>query len=338
MKFNLLKRYFLFAAMIASFVVVPIACSSDDGDPTEPEVIDPTPTEPTEPAAAPDPTNENTTIMATAAALVDNVSTSTVTVQLADANGKKLKASGGTVVLTATGAAVISEITDNADGTYTATITNDEEQNVLVSGTLDGTDITSTANITFNPDGSNPAQEVTQSTVPLGPSLIRINSGGPEVTYGDITFLADQYFDEENTVAYSNPFVTEIAETDMQDIYLTERITKDGTDIRGPFSYNIPVTNGTYSVRLYFAEIYWGVQNPQGFEGDEGRRIFNTTIEDVEVFTGYDLVKDINPAIADQRMYDIEVTDGILTITFEASVNKPKISAIEVLGTGTVGM
>ncbi|KKL83659.1 hypothetical protein LCGC14_1972540, partial [marine sediment metagenome] len=118
----------------------------------------------------------------------------------------------------------------------------------------------------------------------------------------------------------------------------TYSITKDGTDIRGPFSYNIPVTNGTYSVRLYFAEIYWGVQNPQGFEGDEGRRIFNTTIEDVEVFTGYDLVKDINPAIADQRMYDIEVTDGILTITFEASVNKPKISAIEVLGTGTVGM
>ena len=334
MKLNLFKRYFLFVAMIASFAAITVACSSEDTDAEEPEVIGETPDEP---SATADPTNENTTITATAAALVDNVSTSTVTVQLAEADGSFIKTSAGTVLLTATGGAVVSDITDNGDGTYSATITNDNEENVVISGTVDGTAITSTANITFNPDNSNPAQGVAQSTVPLGPSLIRINSGGPEVTYGDITFLEDQYFDVENTISFNNPFVTEIAGTEMDDIFLTERITADGMDIRGPFSYNIPVTNGTYSVRLYFAEIYWGLENPQGFEGDEGKRIFNAKIEDVEIFTGYDLVKDVNPAIASTRMYDIEVTDGILTIIFEASVNKPKISAIEVLGTGSVG-
>ena len=60
-------------------------------------------------------------------------------------------------------------------------------------------------------------------------------------------------------------------------------------------------------------------------------------MEGTPIFTGYDLVKEVGPATASFRMYDIEVTDGELNITFEATVNKPKISAIEVLGTGTIG-
>lgn len=329
---NLFKKYFLFATMIATLVVIPVACTSSDPGPTVPEIPDPEP-----PAAVADPTNANTTIMATGSTLVDNVSTSTVTVQLAAADGKKLTKSGGTVVLTATGSAVISEIKDNGNGTYTATITNAKEENVKVSGTLDAKAITSTAAITFNPDNSNPAQEVPQSTVPLGPSLLRINSGGPEVTYDDVVFLEDQYFQLENTISYTNPLLTAIAGTEQDSLFLTERVTADGIDIRGPFSYNIPVTNGTYSVKLYFAEIYWGVDNPQGFEGTDGKRIFNISMEGTPIFTGYDLIKEVGPATASFRMYDIEVTDGELNITFEATVNKPKISAIEILGNGTIG-
>lgn len=340
MKFNLFKRYFMFAAMIVSFAMLPVACSSDDPEePTVPEVVDPVdPVDPEVPAAVADPTNENTTITATGATLVEDVSTSTVTVQLASADGKKLTKSGGPVVVTTTGSAVVGETVDNGDGTYTIVITNAEEQNVTVSATINAVAITNTASITFNPDNSNPAQEIAQSTVALGPSIIAINSGGPEVVYDDITFLADQFFDVENTKAYKNPFVNAIAGTEMDSIYVTERITGDTVDINGPFSYNIPVTNGMYSVKLYFAEIYWGLENPEGFPINEfeGKRIFNATIEDVVVFAGYDLVRDVQPAIADQRMYDVEVTDGMLTITFEASVNKPKISAIEVLGTGAL--
>ncbi|SDF10288.1 adhesin/invasin [Pricia antarctica] len=289
-------------------------------------------------AGDPDPTNANTTIDATATALVDDVSTSTVTVQLADADGILLAVSGGTVTLTSTGSATVSAVTDNNDGTYTATVTNGVEENITISGTLNDVAITDTVDITFNPDDSNPAQDVGQSTVPLGPSLLRINSGGPEVTLDGNVFMADQYFDAANTVAYTNPQVTEIAGTDDDALYLTERITSDNAagGIKGPFSYTIPISNGTYSVKLYFAEIYWGSPNPQGFDGDIGKRIFNATIEGTQVFTGYDLVKDVDPATASARMYDIEVTDGELNISFEATVNKPKISGIEILGTGTI--
>lgn len=433
MTLNLIKRYFLFATMIAAFAVIPVACSSDDGGTEPPVVTDATPDptnanttiEASSPVVAdgtatstvtvkiadtegklltksagavtltadgsavlsavtdngngsysatvtntvaetvsisgklggaditdkaeiifeaapivagdPDPTNANTTIDATATALVEGVSTSTVTVQLADADGVLLAVSGGTVALTSTGSSTVSEVTDNADGTYTATVTNGVEENVTISGTLNDVDITDTVDITFNPDDSNPAQDVGQSTVAVGPSLLRINSGGPEVVLDGATFLEDQYFEAANTVAYTNPLLTEIAGTDDDALFLTERITADGINIKGPFSYNIPVSNGTYSVKLYFAEIYWGVDNPQSFEGDVGKRIFNISMEGNPIFTGYDLVKEVGPATASFRMYDVEVTDGVLNITFEATVNKPKISAIEVLGTGTIG-
>ncbi len=433
MKLKLFKKYFLFATMIASFAVIAVACSSDDGGTEPPVVVDPVadPTnaastiEATSPVVAdgtatstvtvkiadtagkpftksagtvvltstgaatisavtdnkdgsytatvtntvaesvtisgkladaaitktaqivfeaaaivagdPDPTNANTTIDATATTLVDDVSTSTVTVQLADANGVLLAVSGGTVALSSTGSATVSAVTDNNNGTYTATVTNSVEESITITGSLNDVAITDTVDITFNPDDSNPAQDIGQSTVAVGPSLLRINSGGPEVVLDGATFLADQYFDAQGTVAYTNPLVTEIAGTEEDALFLTERITADGTNIKGPFSYNIPVSSGTYSVKLYFAEIYWGVDNPESFEGSVGKRIFNISLEGSPIFTGYDLVKEVGPATASFRMYDIEVTDGELNITFEATVNKPKISAIEVLGNGTIG-
>ena len=123
----------------------------------------------------------------------------------------------------------------------------------------------------------------------------------------------------------------------MDAIFLTERVTND-TNFKGPIAYNIPITNGTYTVKLYFAEIYWGVENPQMFEGGEGSRVFNISMEGMEIFTGYDLFKEHGVAKASSRMYDIEVTDGELTITLEATVDKPKVSAVEVFGTGTIGL
>ncbi|AYN68683.1 hypothetical protein D1013_15505 [Euzebyella marina] len=334
MKRNFLAKVSLFAFLMICLIMVPVACSSDNGsDPDPQEQPEPEP-EP-EPEADPDPTNENTTMDATAPTHSSGIGTSIVTVVLADTDGNKLRKSGGTVALTVTGSASVGSVTDNGDGTYTATVTGDAEETVTVSGTLDGVDITNTVAITFNPDESNPAQEVAQSTEPVGPSLVRINCGGPEVTYDDITFLADQFV-EGPTITYSNPNVTEISGTDMDEIFLTERIS-DNSNAKGPFSYNIPVTNGTYTVKLYFAEIYWGVPNQQELEGGDGSRIFNISMEDTAIFTGYDLYKEVGAAAASFRMYDIEVTDGTLNITFEATVNKPKVSAIEVFGTGTVG-
>jgi hypothetical protein len=52
----------------------------------------------------------------------DGAGTSTITVQLKDANGNNLAASGGTVALSTT-AGTLSAVTDKGDGSYTATLT-----------------------------------------------------------------------------------------------------------------------------------------------------------------------------------------------------------------------
>jgi hypothetical protein len=72
----------------------------------------------------------------------DGVDTLTVTVQLRDAFGNALIASGGTVVAFADHGSV-GIVTDNADGTYTATYTSDTfSGQVTFSAELDGTPLT----------------------------------------------------------------------------------------------------------------------------------------------------------------------------------------------------
>jgi adhesin/invasin len=75
----------------------------------------------------------------------NGVDTTTITVTLRDAFGNALIASGGTVALSADGGS-IGTVTDNGNGTYTATYTSDTSPgDVTVSATLDGTPITDEA-------------------------------------------------------------------------------------------------------------------------------------------------------------------------------------------------
>jgi adhesin/invasin len=78
----------------------------------------------------------------------NGTSTTTATVQLRDAEGNNLTASGGTVVISSDGVTV-SATTDNGDGTYTATITSAATIGgpIKVRARLDGQDITATADL-----------------------------------------------------------------------------------------------------------------------------------------------------------------------------------------------
>mgnify|MGYP001943721832 CR=1 FL=1 len=69
--------------------------------------------------------------------------------QLKDVNGNNLTTSGGTVLLTTT-LGTLSAVTDNGDGTYTATLTSATTAGTAtISGTLAGTAITDTATVAF---------------------------------------------------------------------------------------------------------------------------------------------------------------------------------------------
>ncbi len=100
----------------------------------------------------------------------DGSSTTTITVRLKDVFGTSLSAGGATVALSTTGG-TLSAVTDNSNGTYTATLTAPSiVGSGVVSGTVNGTAIVSTATVTFHvPIG--PASGAT-STIGASPGSI----------------------------------------------------------------------------------------------------------------------------------------------------------------------
>ena len=153
-----------------------------------------------------------------------------------------------------------------------------------------------------------------------------INSGGPSATTGGNVWSADtNYLDG---ITYANPAVTEIADTEDDVLYLTERTTSEDLV---PLAYQIPVPgSGTYVVRLHFAEIYWGA--PGGGSGDQGKRLFDVNLEGgAPELEDFDINAEVGPMTAVVKSYTVKVTDGALDIEFSPSVNRPKVSAIEVL-------
>jgi adhesin/invasin len=79
-------------------------------------------------------------------------STSTVTVQLKDQYGNNRPTSGGVVALSATNGVSLSAVTDNTNGTYTATLTAPAlVGSTVISGTLAGNPLTDTETVTFTP-------------------------------------------------------------------------------------------------------------------------------------------------------------------------------------------
>ncbi|MDQ3399269.1 MAG: malectin [Deinococcota bacterium] len=161
-----------------------------------------------------------------------------------------------------------------------------------------------------------------------GPIVAAINAGGPEVVIGEVVWSADQYFTGGTTT--TNEAVTDIAATDNDALYLTARIAD--ADL-GTFSYSIPVpAPGRYTVRLHFAEIYWGAPGG-GSGGGDGSRVVDVSIEGgAAELAEFDIHAVAGPMTAVVETFEVEVMDGLLDIAFGATTNRPLVSAIEVMG------
>lgn len=96
------------------------------------------------------PSAATTTISASPTVIFnDGFSTSTITVQVKDAEGNNVTSGGQTVVLNVTDGS-LSAVTDNNDGSYTATLTSSIIAGVAtITGTLNGTSITDNATVEY---------------------------------------------------------------------------------------------------------------------------------------------------------------------------------------------
>ena len=104
----------------------------------------------------------------------------------------------------------------------------------------------------------------------------------------------------------------------------------------GAFRYDIPLKQGTYELRLYFAETLYGESNIAG--GGETSRLFNVYANGQPILNLFDVTEEVGPSTADIKVFrDISPgTDGKLHLRFESVSNPPFLNAIE-LTPGTPG-
>ncbi|WP_133644025.1 PKD domain-containing protein [Zeaxanthinibacter enoshimensis] len=189
----------------------------------------------------------------------------------------------------------------------------------LISGTL--TEPVGTYDVTVRVTDQGGLFDEVTFTIAIGnyTSGLRINAGGAALTHDGNDWIADQYFNGGELFNSTSP----IANTTNDVMYQTERNSDTPT-----LSYEIPVPEaGDYAVRLHFAELFHTAQ---------GQRLFDVDIESSQVqLTDYDIYVEaggMNSAVFET--FIVNVTDGALSIVFTNSVDRAKISGIEVLGEG----
>lgn len=90
----------------------------------------------------------------------------------------------------------------------------------------------------------------------------------------------------------------------------------------GTFGYSIPVANGTYDLRLHFAEIYPGGQMV-------GHRVFNVTAEGSTILSNFDVYAQVGGYTALVVDKTVKVSDGELDIG--VSPDTSTMAGVEIL-------
>jgi hypothetical protein len=182
------------------------------------------------------------------------------------------------------------------------------------------------------PAGS-PSVDLPQSYAPSSEVLIMAGSSAKSYTdqLGHI-WSADRFYrgGEPWTVSYRR-----IARTEDPQLFLTARQGED-------FSYDIPLQNGLYELRLYFAETFFGEGNREG--GGEASRIFDVMANGIPILSEFDPLSDAAGSnTADVRIFTglSPAEDGKLHLEFRSRWQLKSIAfvnAIEIIRTGTRSM
>jgi glucose/arabinose dehydrogenase len=172
------------------------------------------------------------------------------------------------------------------------------------------------------PPSPTPSPTVTPSPVPTPtvaptpapttpPNTVRVNVGGAYTDSAGVGWSADTGF--TGGTQYTTTHA--ISGTTDPKLYQTERWGN-------PFHYKFTVPNGSYMVKLKFAEI-WFTQ--------KGQRIFDVSLNGTQVLHNFDILNEVAPFTVLDKSYPVTVTTGAITLDFSASVDDAKIASIEVV-------
>jgi hypothetical protein len=155
--------------------------------------------------------------------------------------------------------------------------------------------------------------------------VLRVNCGAEEdyVDAAGQRWLADRWFVVGGNwgaiggMTAQRPGLT-VEDTDAPEVYRSERY--------GMQAYRVRLPNGTYALRLHFAETYDGA-------AFAGARVFSVVANGEKVLEGYDPFEVAGgyarPAV--EYVDEVTVNDGMLDVQFESQVQNPEVNGIEVI-------
>jgi len=144
-------------------------------------------------------------------------------------------------------------------------------------------------------------------------TTIRVNAGGPAYTDPTGTVWSA---DTGSAGGFNYATTAAIANTTTPALYQNLRWNA------GNLGYQFTVLNGTYTVKLKFAEIYYS---------SSGQRVFNVAINGQTVLTNFDIVAQAgggNRAV--DKSFTVNVTNGQISIQMNSTVDDPQVNAIEI--------
>ena len=146
----------------------------------------------------------------------------------------------------------------------------------------------------------------------------RINAGDSGFVASDgKVWVSDEGFYNTGNVELA---LRAVANTDDDTLYQSRRSDyADTVDM----SYRAKVPNGSYTVKLHFAEMLFSAA---------GKRIFNVAIEGASVLQNFDIMAEVARDTAVAKSFTINVSDGVVDINFtRGSADVPMVSGIEIV-------
>ena len=172
--------------------------------------------------------------------------------------------------------------------------------------------------------------------------LYRVNSGGPAYTdsfgqkwmadqpytehtgWGSVSW-ADNYDDITSVFASQRRIFDPIKGTANWPLFQTFRYGLD------QLAYRFDVPNGTYRVELFFSEPWVG---GAGIKDAQGMRLFDVAVNGKTLEKNLDIWKEVGHDKALKRVYEVQVTDGLIKVHFpRVAVGQAIIQAIAIAAT-----
>jgi hypothetical protein len=173
--------------------------------------------------------------------------------------------------------------------------------------------VTSTQSLTVTATSAADSTQSASATITLNPPA-PTSSVVYRVYYGAQPYTDPQGRTWNPDAAYATSSATAVSAAALPTVYQGYRY--NWTD----FGYHFAVANGTYAVKLQFAETQYTSQ---------GLRVFSVKLNGQSALTNFDVYAAGGNAAVD-RIFPVTVTNGAIDLTLAQQVGNPMLSAIEI--------